>query len=382
MKILIAAGVPRRREGGVAGVASSYALEFEKFGHRVTTLFLEDLPPTPGVHGRLFELQWAARLSAYIWDRRQDFDVVNLHAPAGVWYGLRRRWFSSSRSPVYVMTLHGLEENRIHAMKRESRRGRTWHFSLKNRVWHRLYHQPRFDWSIRTCDAAHCFSRDVWTVLRLNYDLDDETVAYIPNGVDERFFLERQYRPNGALRMLFPGTWLDQRGIFYLREALARVFQQQPALRITFAGPRVPPAEIQRFFGDETARNIDILPTVPWGKMPQLYAEHDILVFPSLMEGQPAVLLEAMAGGMPVVTTESCGMPDVVEDGWNGVLLPPADANALEAAILKLAGSPQLRERLGRAAQERMRRQTWEPSGRRLLDFFESRIRAGARGNS
>lgn len=382
MKILIAACVPRRREGGVAGVASSYAREFEKLGQQVATLFLEDLLPTPAAHGRFFELQWAARVSAYIWERRQEFDVANLHAPTGFLYGLRRRWFSSARSPVYVMTLHGLEENRIRAMTRERRKGHAWNFALQNRVWHRVYHQPRFDWSIRNCDAAHCFSRDVWTVLRLKYDLDDQRVAYVPNGVDSRFFLERQYRPNGTLRMLFPGTWLDQRGIFYLREVLPRVFQRQPKLRFTFAGAGVAPVEIQRFFGDEAARNIDILPTVSWEDMPKLYAEHDILVFPSLMEGQPAVLLEAMASGMPVVTTETCGMPDVVENGWNGVLVPPADAKALEAAILKLAGSPELRERLGHAAQERMRRQTWEPSGRRLLEFFESRIRAGARGDS
>lgn len=382
MKILIAAGVPRRREGGVAGILCSYAEEFQKLGHEVSTIFTEDLPPTPTVQGRFFELLWAARLSAYIWKRRQEFDVVNLHAPAGVLYGLRHGWFSSSASPAYVMTLHGLEENRIRAMKSEHAKGRAWHFSLRNRLWHRIYHQPRFDWSIRTADGAHCFSRDVWTLLRLKYGLDDERVAYIPNGVSMRFFLERQYRPNGTLRMLLPGTWLDQRGIFYLREVLPRVFQKQPALRFTFAGPAVPAAEIQRFFGEPAARNIDILPTVSWEEMPQLYGEHDVLVFPSLVEGQPCALLEAMASGMPVVTTETCGMPDVVEDGWNGLLLPPADANALEAAILKLAASPELRERLGRAAQERMRRQTWEESARRLLDFFNSRIRAVAKGKS
>ena len=379
MKILMAAGVPKRREGGVAGIASSYAHEFERLGQQVTLIFAEDLAPVAARPGRFHELRFAARLAAYIWQQRNEFDIVNLHAPTGVLYGVRRRLFPG-KGPPYVMTLHRLEENRIHALKREDRKGRAWHFSANNRAWHRVYHQPRFDWSIRTADGAHCFCRDVCTVLRLKYALDDKRVAYIPNGVSRQFFVARNFRPNGALRMLLPGTWLDQRGIFYLREALPRVFRQKPEMRFTFAGTGVEATEIRRFFGEETSRNIDVLPVVPWEQMPQLYAEHDILVFPSLVEGQPSVLLEAMASGMPVITTETCGMPDAVDNEVNGLLIPPADARALEEAILRLSASQELREQLGCAAQERMRRQTWEESARRLLGFFERIVSLSARG--
>jgi glycosyltransferase involved in cell wall biosynthesis len=359
MKILIAAATPRRREGGVAGVVTSYAQGLERRGHVVTCVFLEDLLPEPPRYLRFGELQFAAKLASYIAARHNEFSVVNLHAPAGVLYGLRRR-FLAAAGPPYVMTLHGLEENRIYAMKREAHKGRARNFAWKNRAWHRLYHQPRFDWAIRTADAAHCFSRDVWTLLRLKYDLDDERVAYIPNGVSQCFFLDRDYRSTRPLRMLYAGTWLDQRGIYYLREALPRVFAEWPEMRFTFAGPGIPGTEIRAFFGEALATRLDIIDTVPWEKMPQLYAGHDLLVFPSLMEGQPGVLLEAMASGMAVVTTETCGMPDVVEDGFNGLLILPADSGALEDAILRLSKSPELRERIGRAAQTRMRRQTWE----------------------
>jgi len=102
--------------------------------------------------------------------------------------------------------------------------------------------------------------------------------------------------------------------------------------------------------------------TVPAENMPALYSDHDVLIFPSLMEGLPNVLLETMASGMPVVTTETCGMPDVVEDEFNGLLIQPADAPAIEQAILRLANSEGLRKRLGEAARESMRRQTWELS--------------------
>lgn len=370
MRILMAAGVPRRREGGVAGIVMNYAQGLEKRGHTVTTLFLDDLL-RPEERGRRFtELRLAARLADYIAQRAEEFSIVNLHAPAGVVYGVKRRLLKAPGPPC-VMTLHGLEENRLHAMKREARKDRAWNFSLKNRLWHRIFHQPRFDWAIRTADAAHCFSRDVWTLLRLKYDLDDDRVAYIPNGVAERFFLERNYRSRSTLRLLFAGTWLDQRGIFYLREALPRIFAALPDLRMTFAGPGVPPEEILNFLGPSVSSRLDILETLPWENMPQLYAGHDILLFPSLMEGQPSVVLEAMASGMPVITTETCGMVDAIEHGWDGWLVPPADSAAIEDAVLRLAASAQLREKLGRAAQERMRRQTWEKAVAAFENFLE-----------
>ncbi len=367
MNILIAAGVPRRREGGVAGIVSNYAEGLQRRGHAVTTVFSDDLMPPHQRSGRFAELTFARRLSRFIQEHRAEYSIVNLHAPAGAVYCFRRR-FLRRPGPPCVVTLHGLEENRIYAMKREHKKDRAKDFSLKNRIWHRLYHQPRFDVCIRTADAVHCFSRDVWAVLRLKYNLDDDRVAFIPNGVDERFFQERQYSSSRPVRLLFAGTWLEQRGIHYLRDALPGVFSKCPELRMTFAGAGVPGTEIRSFFGPAAAAHLDILETVPWENMPQLYAEHDILVFPSLVEGQPSVVLEAMASGMPVITAETCGMADLIDHGRDGWLVPPADAHAIEDGILQLCGSAELREALGRAAQSRMARRTWN----RAVEDFET----------
>jgi glycosyltransferase involved in cell wall biosynthesis len=73
---------------------------------------------------------------------------------------------------------------------------------------------------------------------------------------------------------------------------------------------------------------------------------------------------------MPVITTETCGMPDVVADDFNGLLIAPSDAPAIEEAVLHLAGSVELRQRLGQAAQQTMTRYTWERSALRLEKLF------------
>ena len=371
MNILIGSGVPKRREGGVAAVIYNLGGELERLGHQVTYVFLDDLVAPGSVPPRFVELIFSARLARYITDNRGKFSLVNLHAPTGLLYGLRRRFRMGVADVPYVMTLHGLEERRARVMRREVKKGRAWNFGWKNRLWHRVYHFPRFRWSIRTADAAHVFCRDVWNVLQLAYGMAPDRAVYIPNGVEQRFFVPREYgdRPEGV-RFLWAGTWLDQRGIFYLRDAMQRLASRVPRMTLTIAGPGTSPEQIERFFGNELAGTILVRPVVPSDQMPELYLEHDVFIFPSLMEGLPTVIMEAMASGMPVITTETCGMPDVVENEFNGLLVPPADAVALENAILRLYSSADLRRKLGQQAQESMRRHTWERAGLRLEALF------------
>jgi glycosyltransferase involved in cell wall biosynthesis len=370
LQILMAAPVPRRREGGVAIIVYNLGREMEQRGHSVTYVFHEDLFGQETISKRFNALSFASRLDRYINRNRERFSIVNLHAPAGVLYGIHRRWFGSRRLPPYVMTLHGLEERRVQVMSREARKESAWNFALRNRLWHRFYTFPLFRWSIRTANGAHAYSRDVWNLLQLKYNMDADHTAYIPSGVEKRFFLPRRYDSAGPLKLLYAGTWLDQRGIFYLRDALERLAPQLPGLTMTFAGCGCLPESIQEFFGSKLASTIIVQPVVPSGLMPELFASHDIFLFPSLLEGLPSVLLEAMASGMPVITTETCGMPDVVEDGFNGLLIPPANALAIEEAVLRLASSPDLRQRLGHAAQQTMTRYTWERSALTLERLF------------
>jgi glycosyltransferase involved in cell wall biosynthesis len=370
LNILMGSGVPKRREGGVAAIIYNLGRELERVGHHVTYIFQEDLIEPGSVSPRFNELVFSLRLGRFISKNRKKFSIVNLHAPTGFPYGLRRKWQRAADLPPYVMTLHGLEERRIHVMSREQKKGRAWNYSVKNRLWHRLYHHPRFRWSIGTADGAHTYSRDVWSMLQLKYNLDADRVAYIPNGVEPRFFIPRQYRSGENLRLLYAGTLLDQRGIFYIRDAMRNLAPRMPGLTMTFAGCGVPPEEIQRFFGAELAGRIITRPVVAAEHMPELYAEHTVFLFPSLMEGLPSVLLEAMATGMPVITTETCGMPDVVEHDFNGLLVCPADAPAIEDAVIRLADSTELRARLGENARATMKRYTWERAARQLEALY------------
>ncbi len=88
------------------------------------------------------------------------------------------------------------------------------------------------------------------------------------------------------------------------------------------------------------------------------YDAHDLVVLPSFTEGFPQVLLEAMVRGVPVVSTAVGGIPRVIQDDVNGLLIPPRDARALAGALRRLMVEPELGPRLARAGQESVRAYT------------------------
>ena len=97
LNILMGSGVAKRREGGVAGVIYNLGRELERMGHHVTYIFQEDLVEPGSVPQRFNELIFSLRLGRYIAENKKKFSIVNLHAPTGFPYGLRRRW---QRAPM------------------------------------------------------------------------------------------------------------------------------------------------------------------------------------------------------------------------------------------------------------------------------------------
>ncbi|HEX2071114.1 MAG TPA: glycosyltransferase family 4 protein [Thermoleophilaceae bacterium] len=153
-------------------------------------------------------------------------------------------------------------------------------------------------------------------------------------------------------RVLYMGGFVnDAKGGAVLVEALPALLEACPGLEVVLAGTGAPPEAFNALARER--------PNVSWAgwldaeaKAAQL-ARCDVFVMPSLSEGMPVALLEAMAYGRAIVASEVGGIPDVVADGTQAVLVPRADPVALTAAVARVVADPSLRERLGAAARER-----------------------------
>jgi glycogen synthase len=114
-------------------------------------------------------------------------------------------------------------------------------------------------------------------------------------------------------------------------------------------------------------------------RLPAVLAHADLLVLPSVYEELGTVLLEAMQAGLPVVASKTSGIPDVIEDGVNGMLVPPGDPGALARAIDRLLADRHLACRLSEGAQERAKDYDWEMLADRVLAVYRG-VTAGCLG--
>jgi glycosyltransferase involved in cell wall biosynthesis len=136
-----------------------------------------------------------------------------------------------------------------------------------------------------------------------------------------------------------------------LVETLTALAGELPGTEFALAGPGEPPAALAAL-----ERGHDNVSWIGWldeAAKREALLRQPIFVLPSLSEGLPVALLEAMAWGRAIVATRIGGVPDVVEDGAEALIVPAGDPAALATALRRLAGDPELRRRLGAAARRR-----------------------------
>jgi len=180
-----------------------------------------------------------------------------------------------------------------------------------------------------------------------------ESVRYVPNFVRLEDFGEvpDRTRRSGPCDVLFVGWIIPAKGIAELLEAARRL----PELRFTLVGPTRPDyLATVRPQVDALADRLRLLPALPREQVIDLYRQADVFVLPTWREGFPNVVLEAMAAGLPVVATEVGAIPDAIENGREGFLIPPRDVDALTAALAKLATDRSLRLQMGASARARV----------------------------
>ena len=106
--------------------------------------------------------------------------------------------------------------------------------------------------------------------------------------------------------------------------------------------------------------------------MASAFAEADLFLLPSLFEGTPLTLMQAMMSGLPIVTTNTCGMKDVIVDDVSGRLVPIRSPQEIVSTVQQLASDCDLRARLGRAARaEALQHYTWDRVATPVQQVYE-----------
>jgi len=253
---------------------------------------------------------------------------------------------------------------------RVAERQRRWHLAL-DRLTSRL------------ATGSVCVSEGVRRFSVLEGGLDPSRLAVIPNGVDPAPFDRAEAIPRasigvpeGAVLALYVGRLDPQKGLSVLLEAAAIVAAARPDWHLALAGD----GPSREALIARSASLPALEGRVHWlgrrDDVPALLKAADLLVLPSLWEGMPNAVLEAMAAGLPVVATLVEGTEDLVLPGRTGWLVPPGRPEPLVDALFEAAAGPDRRRRFGRAARARVEA---EFTPERVVEAYE-RLWAGVMG--
>jgi len=192
-------------------------------------------------------------------------------------------------------------------------------------------------------------------------DLRQNSISVIPNPISESLLqcalTEPRTEPENPT-VLYTGRIEYRKGTLDLLRSAALVGREFPNIKYLIAGAR------DNSINDETLEDtlnqgnvrshVEFLGHVPWQQLAKWYRRASVFVMPSYYETFGISVIEAMAFGLPVVATNVGGLPEVVQDGVTGILVPSKDPNALADAIVRLLRDPDLRKRLGNAGRERV----------------------------
>lgn len=200
----------------------------------------------------------------------------------------------------------------------------------------------------------HLMAANSWAAMRhaASQNVPPSRLFLLSNVVDTAGFNPGAFRRGGPLRLLAAGRLIESKRF---DRFVALIAQLRLTLKCDLNGIIVGDGPLKDSLQAQ-AVSLGLPPSAldlrgDLADLAAVYREADVFVITSEYEGTPNVLLEAMASGLPVVATNVGGVPDVVHDGQNGLLVEAGDEEGLYAALERLLRAPELRSSLGRSAQ-------------------------------
>jgi glycosyltransferase involved in cell wall biosynthesis len=199
----------------------------------------------------------------------------------------------------------------------------------------------------------------------------DMNIEVIPNGIELDMFspCEHAKSNGGKMRLLTVSRLVERKGIQHILNALAQLREENISLVIVGAG-------CYESYLKTLCNKLQLESVVSFygfclrDHLPRLYNESDIFCLPSLAESFGVVLVEAMACGLPIISTKTGGIPDLI-GSENGILVDPGNVDEIRKAILMLKNNEKMRMDMGNASREKVAKNyTWEKVTQKYLKIY------------
>ncbi len=208
-------------------------------------------------------------------------------------------------------------------------------------------------------------------------------IEVIYNGCEERFFNSRTGAsgirssleiPHNCKVFLFVGLIAKAKGVYELVNSFNDIRKRDRSVHLVMLGDGPDYAAISKFARSGHLNGAISLPgSVPSRQMPEWYGAADFFVLPTYHEGLPNAVLEAMASGVPVISTRVGGIPEVITTGETGLLVAPKNTSELTGAMDFVLKNGATAKRMATLAQKAIKEKfTWETNAQKMISMYES----------
>jgi len=209
-----------------------------------------------------------------------------------------------------------------------------------------------------------------------NNVLGDEKISTIPFGVDENIFHPTQKEENDVFEILYVGSLTKIKGLPYLIKALPLVLEEEPNVTLKIVGEGNQKTSLNELVKKlDIVKHVMFLGFVQHHQTPRFFQHCDVFCYPTLGEPFGKSIIEAMACGKAVVTTNIGGPSEIVSNGVDGVLVPPRDEAAIASGILDLIKDDNKRRKLGETARRTVEEKySWERISDQYHELYSSLV--------
>ncbi len=328
-----------------------------------------------GISVKRFNPVLPSSLSGFL---RETFDILHMHhlgylAPISSYAALGKKM----KSVPSVFTMHGVYHDPYIVENTDD--------PLSGRISNKVQLSFPFlkpwkltDWFIHLpLQADKITALTEWEKTAIaKLGIDGRRIDVVPNGVDlEKYSTGKpDYFKKLGIKgkiLLFVGQPTQRKGWKHFLDAMPRILKEFPDAKAIFIGYSRN-KELENYSKSlDLEKSVVFLGYLPEGSKIDAFRSADVFVFPTLYEGFGIVFLEAMAAGLPIVTTDSAGNKEIV-DGSNGILTAPKQSVEIAAAVIKLLENKALRSKISRNNKKKVLQYDWKKVAERYLEIYES----------
>ncbi len=311
-------------------------------------------------------LAFGMRVDDYLKRHGSRYDLV--HDNQCLAYGM----LNIQRRQALVTTIHHpISSDKMIALNAAHK---WWEKLLIRRWYHFLSMQRRVARQLRNVVTVSSQSRKD---IALAFDMPEQGIQLVYNGIDTEVFAPVPGVERRPLRLMATASAdAPLKGVRYLIEAFARLLRQYPGLELLLVSKPRPGGETQRLIAKlGVGHAIELVNGISTERLVRYYAEATLVVVPSVYEGFGLPAGEAMACGVPVVSTTGGALAEVVGDA--GEVVPPRNSLALAGAVARLLDDPARRAQLGQAGRDRiLEKFCWDVCARQMTSYYRDVLKA------